>query len=160
MSNEFKGTVETSNNLARVETSRGENLLRITTMQRGFKLSSMDELTGKITSIAESAGAKAVTSGRYPSWKPFGLAQGGPDTGSMLLKRAKEIYRKLNKKEPQVRVVHAGLEPAVIGEKFPGIEMISVGPTIENPHSPQERLNIASVDAVWKFLIELIPALS
>ncbi|MCJ7730610.1 MAG: beta-Ala-His dipeptidase [Sedimentisphaerales bacterium] len=151
MSKEFKGTVETSNNLARVETIPDENLIRITTMQRGFKLSSMDDLTGKIVTIARQAGADVRVYGRYPSWKP--------DTNSSLLKRAKEIHRKLNKKEPQVRVVHAGLECAVIGEKFPDIEMISVGPTIQNPHSPQERLNIASVDNAWKFLIELIPAL-
>jgi dipeptidase D len=111
----------------------------------------MDELTGKITSIAESAGAKAVTSGRYPSWRP--------DTNSSLLRRAKTIYKQLNHREPEVKVVHAGIEPAVIGEKFPGIEMISLGASIENPHSPQERLNIASVDAAWEFLLELIPAL-
>jgi len=169
MSDEFKGTVETSNNLARVETIRGENILRITTMQRGFEQSSMDDLTGKITAIANLAGAKVKASEKYPAWKPFDMApptttfegrQGGPDIDSSLLKRAKEIHRKLNKKEPHVRVVHAGLEPAVIGEKFPGIEMISVGPTIENPHSPQERLNIASVDKAWEFLLELLPALS
>jgi dipeptidase D len=151
MSPQFEGVVETSNNLARVETIPDENLIRITTMQRGFELSSMDELTGKISSIAGSFGAKAVTSGRYPSWKP--------DANSSLLKRAKEIHRKLNKKEPEVRVVHAGLECAVIGEKFPGIEMISVGPTIENPHSPQERLNIASVEKAWNFLLALLPSL-
>ncbi|MGA2172729.1 MAG: aminoacyl-histidine dipeptidase [Sedimentisphaerales bacterium] len=151
MSDEFKGTVETSNNLARVETIRDKNLLRITTMQRGFELSRMDELTGKITEIAHLAGAEAITSNRYPSWRP--------DVNSSLLKQAKEVYKKLNNKEPEARVVHAGLEPAVIGEKFPGIEMISVGPTIKNPHSPQERLDIASVDAVWEFLIELIPSL-
>jgi len=160
MSPQFEGVVETSNNLARVETIPDENLIRITTMQRGFEVSSMDELTGKIVTIARqvvysersrTAGADVRVYGRYPSWKP--------DTDSSLLKRAKEIYRKLNKKEPQVRVVHAGLECAVIGEKFPDIEMISVGPTIQNPHSPQERLNIASVDKAWSFLLELIPAL-
>ena len=90
------------------------------------------------------------TSARYPSWKP--------DTNSSLLKRAKEVYEKLNKKEPEVKVVHAGLETAVIGEKFSNIEMISVGPSIENPHSPQERVNIASVDKAWQFLNELLPA--
>jgi dipeptidase D len=152
MSNEFAGVVETSNNLARVETVRGENILRITTMQRSFDMSSMDELTGKIADIARQAGAKVKGSERYPAWKP--------DTGSSLLRQAKEIYKQIHNKEPEVRVVHAGLEPAVIGEKFAGIEMISVGPTIKNPHSPQERLNIASVDAVWQFLIELIPALN
>ena len=151
MSDEFKGTVETSNNLASIETISGENLIRITTMQRSFKLSSMDELTGQITDIAKKAGAGAATSGRYPSW--------APDTDSSLLKMAKEIYRKLNHKEPEVKVVHAGLECAVIGEKFPGIEMLCIGPTIENPHSPRERVNVASVDNAWNFLLALLPAL-
>jgi dipeptidase D len=151
MSNEFKGTVETSNNLARVETIREENILRITTMQRSFEMSSMDDLTGKIVAAAKRAGAEVKNYSRYPSWTP--------DTNSSLLKRAKETYKKFNNKEPEVKVIHAGLECAVIGEKFPNIEMISVGPNIENPHSPQERLNIASVDAVWKFLIELLPSL-
>jgi dipeptidase D len=120
-------------------------------MQRGFELSSLNDLTGKITAIAHLAGAEAKVKERYPAWIP--------DVGSSLLGRAKEVYRRLNRKEPEVKVVHAGLEPAVIGEKFPGIEMISVGPTIENPHSPRERVNIASVDAAWQFLLELIPAL-
>jgi dipeptidase D len=151
MSDEFKGTVETSNNLARVETIPDESVLRITTMQRSFKLSAMDELTGKIASIAESAGAKATTSGRYPSWKP--------ETGSSLLKQAKVIFKQVHHKDPNVIVVHAGLECAVIGEKFPGFEMISTGSTIENLHSPGERVEIASVDTAWMFLIELIPSL-
>jgi dipeptidase D len=151
MSKEFKGTVETSDNLARVETMLDEKILRITTMQRSFKLSSMDELTGKITAISESAGAKAITSGRYPSWKP--------DTNSSLLKQAKVTFKRLHKREPKVIVVHAGLECAVIGEKMPGIEMISTGPTIENLHSPGERVNIASVDNAWRFLITLLPVL-
>ena len=151
MSPQFEGIVEASSNLAKVELLRNENQLRIVTSQRSLEKSSLGEITAKITGLARSAGAKVDTLGGYPSWKP--------DVNSSLLKRAKEIYRKLNNKEPDVKVVHAGLEPAVIGEKFPGIEMISVGPTIKNPHSPQERVDIASVDAVWQFLIELIPSL-
>ena len=151
MSDEFKGTVETSNNLARVETARSENHLSITTMQRSFKTSAMDELTGKITEIAKQAGAEVKTYGRYPGWEP--------DTSSNLLKKCTEAYVKLHGKTPPTRVVHAGLEPAIIKQKFPDMEAISVGPTIENPHSPQERLNIASVDAAWNFLLELIPSL-
>ncbi|MFH1369843.1 MAG: aminoacyl-histidine dipeptidase [Planctomycetota bacterium] len=151
MSDEFKGTVETSDNLARVETSRNENLLRITTMQRSFKVSAMDELTGKITEITNLAGAKVTTTGRYPGWEP--------DSDSHLLKMCTQVYVKLHGKTPPTKVVHAGLEPAVIKQKFPDIEAISVGPTIQNPHSPQERLNIASVDDAWNFLLELIPAL-
>ncbi|MBN2018844.1 MAG: aminoacyl-histidine dipeptidase, partial [Sedimentisphaerales bacterium] len=151
VSNEFEGVVETSNNLARVETLRDANLLRITTMQRGFEPSSMDDLTGKITSIASLAGAKVEISNRFPSWVP--------DTDSSLLKQAKSAYERLHKKEPKVIVVHAGLECAVIGEKMPNIEMISVGPTIQNPHSPRERVNIASVDSAWEFLTALLSAL-
>jgi dipeptidase D len=151
MSDEFKGTVETSDNLSRVETISEENLLRITTMQRSFKTSSMDELTCKIADIAKLAGAEVKTYGRYPGWES--------DSGSDLLKKCTEAYVKLHGKTPPTRVVHAGLEPAVIKQKFPDIEAISIGPTIENPHSPQERLNIASVDAAWEFLLESIPSL-
>jgi dipeptidase D len=151
MSSQFEGIVETSSNLAKVEVLRDEKQLRILTSQRSLEKQTLNEITGKITSLARSAGAKVETVGGYPSWKP--------DINSSLLKRAKEIYKKLNNKEPEVKVVHAGLEPAVIGEKIPGIEMISVGPTIKNPHSPQERVDIASVDAVWEFLVELIPAI-
>ncbi len=151
MSSEFEGIVEASSNLAKVELLRDENKLRIATSQRSLEKRTLGEITAKITTLAKSAGAKVETVGGYPSWRP--------DVNSSLRKRAKEIYRKLNNKEPEVKVVHAGLEPAVIGEKIPGIEMISVGPTIKNPHSPQERVDIASVDAVWEFLLELIPAL-
>jgi len=151
MSSEFEDIVETSSNLAKVEILRDEEQLRILISQRSLEKQTLGEITAKITAMAKSAGAKVETVGGYPAWKP--------DVNSSLLKRAKEIYKKLNNKEPEVKVVHAGLEPAVIGEKIPGIEMISVGPTIKNPHSPQERVDIASVDAVWKFLLELLPSL-
>jgi dipeptidase D len=152
MSSEFKGIVETSSNLAKVEMLRDKKQLRIVVSQRSLAKQTLKKITAKITNITKSAGAKVNTVGGYPAWKP--------DVNSSLLKKAKEVYRRLNKKKPQVQVVHAGLEPAVIGEKIPGIEMISVGPTIKNPHSPQERVDIASVDAVWNFLLELIPALT
>jgi dipeptidase D len=151
MSSEFEGTVETSNNLASVETIENENLMRITTMQRGFDMSSMNELTAIISGAAKKAGAEVEIKNRYPAWKP--------DTNSLLLKRAKEVYKKLHRQESQTKVVHAGLECAVIGEKFPEMEMISIGPTIKNPHSPLERVNIASVDTAWEFLTALLPSL-
>jgi dipeptidase D len=151
MSDEFEGTVETSNNLASIETSDSNNLIRITTMQRGFDMQSMTELTDKITDLAEQAGAEVKITNRYPAWKP--------DTDSLLLVRAQEVYKKLYCKELPAKVVHAGLEPAVIGDKFHGIEMISAGPTIENPHSPLERVNIASVDNAWEFLLALLRSL-
>jgi dipeptidase D len=151
MSEKFKGTVETSNNLARVKIDDSTNLIHITTMQRGFDMQSMKELTDKITDLAEEAGAEVKISNRYPAWQP--------DTDSLLLKKAKEVYTNLHRKDLPTKVVHAGLEPAVIGEKFPDIEMISAGPTIENPHSPLERVNIASVDNAWGFLLALLAAI-
>jgi dipeptidase D len=151
MSEEFKGTVETSNNLARVKIDYSANLIHITTMQRSFDMHTMRELTDKITDLAEEAGAEVKITNRYPTWKP--------DTDSLLLKKAKVVYTNLHHKELPTKVVHAGLEPAVIGEKFPEIEMISIGPTIENPHSPLERVNIASVDSAWEFLLALLPSL-
>jgi len=151
MSNEFKGKVETSNNLARVETVRDENLLRITTMQRGFEESSMDDLTSKISAVGNLAGVEVKISGRYPGWKP--------DMNSNLLRQCGRVYTKLFGKAPQTKIVHAGLETAVIGKNFPDIEMVCIGPEIKNAHSPQERVNIGSVDNAWRFLLELIPAL-
>jgi dipeptidase D len=120
-------------------------------MQRSFDMHTMRELTDKITDLAEEAGAEVKITNRYPTWKP--------DTDSLLLKKAKVVYTNLHHKELPTKVVHAGLEPAVIGEKFPEIEMISIGPTIENPHSPLERVNIASVDSAWEFLLALLPSL-
>lgn len=151
MSDKFEGTVETSNNLARVETIHEGNLLSITTMQRGFKISAMDELTGKITVIAEKTGAEVKTYGRYPGWEP--------DADSDLLKKCIDTYIKQHGRTPPTKVVHAGLEPAVILQKFPDMKAVAVGPTIENLHSPREKLNIASVDASWNFLLELLPLL-
>lgn len=151
MSDEFKDTVETSNNLASVNSDEGTGIIHITTMQRSFDMAAMNGLTGKIADEARQAGGEAKITNGYPVWEPA--------KKSLLLKKAKEVYKKLYGNEPPTRVVHAGLEPAVIGEKFPDMEMLSVGPTIKNPHSPLERVNIASVDCAWKFLVTLSASL-
>jgi len=151
VSQKFDGVVETSSNLARIEADAKANFIRIVTSHRSFESSSMAELTGEITAAANLAGAEARTSGGYPSWRP--------DINSALLGRAKEVHKQLRGKEPDVRVIHAGLECAVIGRKFPDIEMISVGPTIRNAHSPQECVDIASVDNSWLFLLSLLSSL-
>ena len=75
---------------------------------------------------------------------------------SPLLKRCKDVYQNLFGKEPSVEVIHAGLECGIIGSKYEGMDAISVGPTLENPHSPDERLYIPSVGKVWDFLVELL----
>lgn len=150
-SREFDGVVETSSNVAGIRTFAEKGELEIVTSQRSFDVCSLEEITRKITAAASLAGAEAVTSGRYPGWKP------AVDSG--LLKRARQVYKKLRGREPDVKVIHAGLECGVIGEKYKGMEMISAGATIENAHSPAERVNIASVDNVWRFLLRLIPSL-
>jgi dipeptidase D len=75
---------------------------------------------------------------------------------SDLLKHCKETYQTLFKSQPVVEVIHAGLECAVIGDKYPDMDMISIGPTMENPHSPDERLYIPSISKLWQFLVTLL----
>jgi dipeptidase D len=75
---------------------------------------------------------------------------------SLLLQRCKNLYRQHFGRKPVIKAVHAGLECAIIGSKYGGMDMISLGPTIENPHSPDERLHIPSVERVWSFLVALL----
>ena len=86
--------------------------------------------------------------GGYPAWEP------NPD--SRLLALAKETYQKMYHEVPEVKAIHAGLECGIIGEKYPGMDMLSFGPTIQGAHSPDERVHISAVDNCWKFLLELL----
>jgi len=147
----FNGVVETSSNVANVRTDRERGILEIIISQRSFEPARLDEITEKVASTAKRAGAKAVTTGRYPGWRP--------DVDSALLAGARKVYAELFGTEPQVKVVHAGLECGIIGEKCGPMEMLCVGPTIENPHSPAERVEIGSVDNVREFLLRLIATL-
>jgi dipeptidase D len=146
MSASVAGFVETSNNFAKVEI-RGDDLL-ITTSQRGTVMSRLEALTTRIGATALLAGAQVRHSDGYPSWQP--------DMESALLRRSREVYRSLFGVEPKVEMIHAGLECGIIGAIFGGMDMISVGATIQNPHSPQERLHIPSLGRVWQFLSVLL----
>jgi dipeptidase D len=155
MSEDMLGVVQTSNNLAtiRTETGRAEDgkagdRLVIVTSQRSCVNSELHELTNNVAITAGSVGADVEHSNGYPSWQP--------DVSSFLRKRCKDVYSKTFGKEPEMKVIHAGLECAVIGSKFPGMDMISFGPTIRNPHSPDERLYIPSVARIWHFLLALL----
>ncbi len=88
---------------------------------------------------------------RYPAWEP--------EAESKILRTASEVYRKRFDAEPTVEVIHAGLECGVIGAKYPGMEMLSIGPTIQMPHSPDERMHVRSLDRMWDFLVHLLGAL-
>jgi dipeptidase D len=111
-------------------------------------MSRLAEITARIKSIAALAGAETENENAYPAWPP--------NMASPLLDRCKNLYRELFEKAPIVETIHAGLECGIIGAKRPGMDMISFGPTIENPHSPEERLHIPSVTQTWKFLTALL----
>jgi dipeptidase D len=155
MSEGMPGVVQTSSNLATIRTGTGryedgkaDDRLFIVTSQRSCVNSELHEITNIVAITAESVGADVEHSNGYPSWQP--------DVSSLLMKRCKDVYSKTFGKEPEMKVIHAGLECAVIGSKFPGMDMISFGPTIRNPHSPDEKLYIPSVSRVWELLVALL----
>lgn len=149
MSTEIKGLVETSNNLANVKIANSK--IEIVTSQRSSVMSRLHALTLRIEAIARLAGAQAVSGNGYPSWQP--------NLQSPLLARCKDVYRKLFGKEPHVEAIHAGLECGIIGDKKAGMDMISFGPTLKNPHSPDEKIHVESIGKIWDFLAELLKSL-
>ena len=146
MSSAIEGLVETSNNLAVIESKDEE--LRVVTSQRSMLASQLEDITRRIEAIAFLSGAKVSRGSHYPAWKPR--------MDSPLLRRCSVVYENLFGKPAQVEAIHAGLECGVIGEKYEGMDMISFGPTILDPHSPQERLHIPSIRKVWDFLVALM----
>lgn len=146
MSNEMKGLVETSTNLAIV---KSENcVIKIQCLLRSSVDSAKDDLEQMMQSVFELAGASFVFDGKYPGWKP------NPD--SLILKTMLEIYYKKFGKTPEIRAIHAGLECGILGGSYPAWDMISFGPTIRFPHSPDEKVNIESVQKFWDFLVETL----
>lgn len=145
MSNDIAGLVETSNNLAMVKVDNGK--LIILSNQRSSNMDSLALLGERIMSVARLAGASGEASGGYPSWEP------NMDSG--LLARCVDVYQKRFDKKPVVEAIHAGLECGIIGAKYDGMDMISFGPTIKNPHSPDEMIEIESIGKVWEFMVAL-----
>jgi dipeptidase D len=108
----------------------------------------MDEVTAIINAAAALAGAETSSDSEFAPWTP--------DMQSPLLKRCKEVYQQLAGRDAGVESIHAGLECAIIGDKYPGMDMISFGPTLKDAHSPNEKLFIPSVGRVWDFLVALL----
>lgn len=146
MSEEMVGLVQTSSNLARVHLEAEK--LSIISSQRSSVMSRLFEITRRVESIVVLAGGQADRVNAYPSWQP--------NLASPLLRRCRETYLGLFGAEPKVEAIHAGLECGVIGSKSPGMDMISIGPTLRNPHSPDEKLHVPSVEKVWEFLAALV----
>ena len=145
---EMPDIVETSNNLAMISTEEGK--VTAVCLTRSSVESRKEELSSIIQSAFALAGAKVEFSGAYPGWKP--------NFKSGLLKTMKETYEKEFGNSPRIVTIHAGLECGIIGSKYEGMEMISFGPTIEHPHSPDERVNIASVQKFYKYVLAALKA--
>ena len=146
MSMDFENLVETSANLATVTLENGK--LEILTSQRSSVRSRRENTTLTVEAAAALADAESRRENDYPPWQP--------DMDAALLKRCTELYGTLFDREPVIQAIHAGLECAIIGSKYPGMQMISLGPTMENAHSPDERLYIPSIEHVWTFLVALL----
>ena len=149
-SEQFPGLPETSNNTGIVQTE-GQGVA-ITTFHRSFDAAKLQEVTGIIMGEAAAAGGSAEVLSASPSWQP--------DPDSRLCKMAMAAYERLFNKPLELIVVHAGLECGYIAEKYPGMEIISAGPTIEDVHTPRERLYIPSVEKVTVFLQTLLQDLA
>jgi dipeptidase D len=142
MSRDVPGLVETSNNLAVVTTEVDKVV--VVTSSRSSVAESLHSTLDQVRAIFKLAGGEPKNSDGYPGWKP--------DMGSAVLGTTKKVFKELFGKEPGIKAIHAGLECGIIGEKIPGIDMVSFGPQIENPHSPSELCRISTVGRFYSLL--------
>jgi dipeptidase D len=146
MSHTVPGLVETSNNLAVV--TMNESQIEVLTSQRSSVRSRLVDIVNMVCAAGRLADAEIHLGEGYPPWQP--------DPGSATLKVAKELYGSIFDKHPEIKAIHAGLECAIIGSKFPGMDMISLGPTILGAHSPAERVQVSTVGKFWDFLVSML----
>lgn len=139
--------IETSNNLAIIETLSDEKgaFVKVSCLTRSSVESRKKELQEVIQSTFSLAGADVVFSGAYPGWQP--------NMQSPIMHLMKDLYKETFGTEPRVTIIHAGLECGIIGRNYPGMDMIAFGPTIEHPHSPDERVNIATVEKCYRLVL-------
>lgn len=147
MSSRMEGMVETSTNLASVKFVADDKVV-ITTSQRSEIESRKYFASEMVRSVFELAGAQVSHSDGYPGWTP------NPD--SKVLKTAVDSYEFLFGNKPVVRSIHAGLECGLFLEKYPDLDMVSFGPTIRGAHSPEERINIQTVEKFWAYLVDML----
>ncbi|PKP19701.1 MAG: cytosol nonspecific dipeptidase [Bacteroidetes bacterium HGW-Bacteroidetes-21] len=147
MSQDMPGMVETSTNLASVKMADKSKIV-VTTSQRSSVESAKNDIVSMVSSVFLLAGAKVKSGEGYPGWKP--------NVNSELLKISRESYKRLFKKEPVVRAIHAGLECGLFLEKYPELDMISIGPTLRGVHSPVERIEIKTVQLFWDHLVDIL----
>ena len=146
MSPDIKDLVEASSSLARVIIKDGEFITQ--SLQRSSVETSKDDVANTIRAAFENMGAAVVQSGDYPGWQP--------NPNSAILNLMSDLYREMYKEEPKVKACHAGLECGILGKHLPGVDMISFGPNIRAAHSPDEKVQISSVQKFWGYLLETI----
>jgi len=149
MSPDVPGLVQNSTNLATV--TLGEGLVEIVTSQRSAIESSKQAAASLVATACKLAGFETEHSGNYPGWKP--------EPESEIVRKLQGVNKKLYGEPAKLVIMHAGLECGVIGEKYPGMQMVSFGPQIENPHSPNERVQISSVEPFWQYLCAVLEAI-
>ena len=145
-SQDIPNFVETSTNLASVKMQEGS--FRIATSQRSSIESAKDDICNMVVAAFELTGAKIEHSDGYPGW--------APNPNSRVLELCIKSYESLFGEKPVVRAIHAGLECGLIGDKYPGMDMISYGPTMRGVHSPSERLEISSVEYFWRLTLDIL----
>ena len=146
MSPDIEGLVETSSSLARVEIKKGSFITQ--SLQRSSVDSTRDEVAMTIKSCFENMGCEVVQSGEYPGWQP--------NPNSEILEIMEQLYKDMFNENPQVKACHAGLECGILGKHLPEVDMISFGPNIRAAHSPDEKVQISSVQKFWKFYLETL----
>lgn len=149
MSQTIPGLVETSSNLASIKVK--EEKIVITTSQRSSLESKKQAAVDRVAATFYMIGADVTSGDGYPGWEP--------NPNSQVLKEMVEAYKKLFNKEPKVKAIHAGLECGLIAEKYPEMDMVSFGPTLRGVHSPDERLEIATVKMCWDLTVEFLKSL-
>lgn len=150
MSQDIKDLVETSTNLASVKMIDGHQI-EVGTSQRSSIESQKNYVVSMVSSVFELAGAKVTHNDGYPGWQP--------NQDSHILKLAKSEYKNLYNKSPKVKAIHAGLECGLFLEKYPNLDMISIGPDMTDVHSPDEKMKISSVGKFWDYLVKLLEAI-
>lgn len=146
MSPDIKDLVETSSSLARVIIKDGQFITQ--SLQRSSVESTKGEVANAIRSVFELMGCSVIQTGDYPGWQP--------NPNSKILKLMTALYTEMFNENPQVKACHAGLECGILGEHLPGVDMISFGPNIRAAHSPDEKVQISSVQKFWTYLLETI----
>jgi len=149
-SHDMPGLVETSTNLASVKLEGGALRLHMST--RSSIAPALEALRARIEAVCALAGAKVEQLEAYPGWKP--------DPSSRLVAVTRAVHKELFGKEAGVMAIHAGLETGIVGVKFPGMDMISIGPTLKNPHSPDERIDTRTVEECWRWTVALLERLA